>query len=78
MSHSLFADLPVVRQSDTIAPAAPIVCVICGSPKWTRCKPGTAPTSEIYRSSNIVALRDDDGEPMEAWCTACDPLMVRS
>lgn len=71
-------DLPTGRRPVLLEALALIACSTCGSPDWWRCAPGTASTAELYPASNIVALRDDDGEPAVAYCQACDPLVVRS
>lgn len=74
---SLFADLPEAKAPIAGPKPLDVRCCLCGSLDWTRVKVGTASTAELYRSSNVVALRDDDGDPTVAWCLACDPLIVR-
>lgn len=73
----LFADLSLAPKP-TPAPEPPIACSTCGSRDWWRCAPGTASTAEFYPASNIVAFRTDDGAPLIAYCTSCDPLVARS
>lgn len=69
-------DLPVAARPVARAPVqASIVCCECGSPEWSRCEPGVASTAELYRQSNIVALRADDGVAARAFCMGCDPMV---
>jgi hypothetical protein len=78
MSDLLPIDMPMAPRTTARASLrGPTVCCTCGSSDWTRCRPGTASTAELYPASNIVALRADGGESTVAWCMACDPLVVR-
>lgn len=75
--QTLFADLPKAKAPIAGPKPLDVRCCVCGTKDWSRVKVGTASSAELYRGSNIVALRDDDGEPTVAWCHSCDPLIVR-
>jgi hypothetical protein len=76
-ARQLFGDLPILTEAITIKAAPPVVCCVCGSRERTRCEPGTTSTAKLYRDSNIVAFRSDDGVSSLAGCLEHDPLLRR-
>lgn len=54
-----------------------IRCSVCGTLDWVRAMPGSAPTSEVYADTNVLAFSDDGVAPV-AWCLTHDPLLIRS